>query len=333
MSGVMVVGVQRDGRLTDAARSALGFGRRVAAALQDNMECALVGEGSQEAPGMAIACGAARVYTAKVASSHHDVSSALAHVEAATKVSEPSVICCQFDAFGKEIVGRLARRLEAAAVSEVQGFVAEDGSIKWQRPVYGGKAIGTYGVNRPVVVVGIRPKTEDPAEPDPSRSGEVIEVTPPPVERAPFAVLIGEPASEGVRLEDARTIVAGGRGLGGPQAFKDLEQLAEVLGGAVGASRAACDAGWAPSTFQVGQTGSIVAPDLYVAIGISGASQHLAGIAGAKTVVAINKDPEAPIFRRADLGIVADYREVLPALTEEFRRLVGSGEQGAGSGE
>jgi electron transfer flavoprotein alpha subunit len=322
MSGVLIVGVQQDGRLTDAARSALEFGRRVAEALHDNLECVLVGEGSQEAAETAIACGATRVYTPKVACSHHDVSGTLAQVEAAAKVSEPSVICCEFDAFGKEIVGRLACRLEAAVVSEVQGFVSQSGSIQWQRPVYGGKAIGTYGVNRSVVVVGVRPKAEDPAEPDQSRRGAVVEVAPPPVDQALRAVLIGEPVSEGVRMADARVIVAGGRGLGGPEGFKDLEQLAEVLGGAVGASRAACDAGWAPSTFQVGQTGSIVAPDLYVAVGISGASQHLAGIASAKTVVAVNKDPEAPIFKRADLGIVADYREVLPALTEEFRRLV-----------
>jgi electron transfer flavoprotein alpha subunit len=132
-----------------------------------------------------------------------------------------------------------------------------------------------------------------------------------------------EQSSEGVRLEDARVIVAGGRGLGGPEPFQQIEALAKVLGGAVGASRAACDAGWIPSSHQVGLTGKTVVPDLYIAVGISGASQHMAGCSNARTIVAINKDGGANIFKSARFGVVGDWQKVLPAFTEQLHELLG----------
>jgi len=129
--------------------------------------------------------------------------------------------------------------------------------------------------------------------------------------------------SEGPRLEDAPVIVTGGRGVGGPDAFKELEELAKLLGGAVGASKAAVDSGWAPATLQVGLTGKMVSPDIYIAVGVSGAVQHMAGCSGAKTIIAINKDPEADIFKYARYGVVADWKQAFPAFKEKLREILG----------
>ncbi|MBI4540843.1 MAG: electron transfer flavoprotein subunit alpha/FixB family protein [Gemmatimonadetes bacterium] len=319
---VLVYARQEGGHLTEGARSALGFGASLAEAVRGELVAAVLGSGAPTAGRQAIACGASRaMVVSHAALDRYGAERHLAALEAVVGATGAWVICLHFDAHGKDLVGRLARRLDAAAVTEVVGFRVEEGSVLWERPVYGGKAVGVFRADGRRVVIGLRPKSRGPALADPARAGEVVGVECALPERVPVRV-IKEAVSEGARLEDARIIVSGGRGLGGSEPFRGLEELAELLGGVVGASRAACDAGWVPSTYQVGQTGAMVAPDLYIAVGISGASQHLAGIAGAKTVVAINRDPEAPIFRRADLGIAADYRDVLPALQEELRKIV-----------
>jgi electron transfer flavoprotein alpha subunit len=169
-------------------------------------------------------------------------------------------------------------------------------------------------------VITVRAKSQEPLAEDAGRSGNVETVAVELTEAK--ATLSGkdQAESEGVKLEDAEIVISGGRGLGAPEAFADLERLAGVVGGAVGASRAACDLGWYPPSQQVGLTGTVVSPTLYVAIAISGASQHMAGCGGAKNIVAINKDPEANIFRFSRFGIVDDYKKVLPALEEELKK-------------
>ncbi len=244
----------------------------------------------------------------------------LAAVEVVCRRAGPDVILFGAGDVGRELAPRLAHRLGGALVTDCVGIRADGGEIVFTRPVYGGKAMAEVAAGRGPFVATVRPRVFDPA-PSGGAAAEVV-----PVEVALDGVaartrVVERQAEDkaGPSLEEARVIVSGGRGVGGPEGFGMLEELAGLLGAALGASRAAVDAGWAPAAWQVGQTGKIVAPDLYIAIGISGASQHLAGISAAKHVVAVNKDPEAPIYKRAELGVAADYRQVVPALTRKLR--------------
>jgi electron transfer flavoprotein alpha subunit len=188
------------------------------------------------------------------------------------------------------------------------------------RPVFGGNAHAAYTSKTTPAVATVRAKSQEPLEADASRSGEVKALS---VEVSSRAKVVGrqEVKSEGIRLEDAKVVVSGGRGLGGPEGFEPLNDLAKILGGAVGASRAVVDLGWVPVSIQVGLTGKVVTPDLYIAVGISGASQHLAGITGVKNIVGINKDKDADIFKVSRYGAVADWKPFLIAFVEECRRL------------
>jgi electron transfer flavoprotein alpha subunit len=197
----------------------------------------------------------------------------------------------------------------------------EGGRLVMTRPCYGGNAHAQYTCKTMPQVATVRAKAMEPLEREASRTGEVRTFV--PASLASQAQVVGreQVESEGIRLEDAKVIVSGGRGLGSAEAFSELDTLAKALGGAVGASRAAVDLGWVPITSQIGLTGKVVTPDLYIAVGISGASQHLAGITGARNVVAVNKDAEADIFKIARFGVVADWKTFLPAFTEEVRKL------------
>ncbi len=226
--------------------------------------------------------------------------------------------------YGLEIAPVLGYKLGASVTLdciELRGN-AVSGQVTLTKPVYGGKANLELAVRTPPAVVAMRPRTVVPLNPQVGRRGDVLRVEVQLDVAAARTRLVERRVEESgaSRLEDARTIVSGGRGLGGKENFALLEQLAGVLGGTLGASRAACDLGWAPASWQIGQTGKKVAPDLYIAVGISGASQHMVGCSGAKHLVAINKDSKAPIFRAAELGVVEDYRAFIPALIEALRR-------------
>jgi len=228
------------------------------------------------------------------------------------------VVLLPADEQGGELAPRLAERLSGTAVTHVVGVETADGRRRWTRPVFGGKALASVvALAEPVVATVRRGAFE--ASPD---GGGYTQVQLAPLQSADGAVeLLGtEPVSSGAALEDASVIVSGGAGMGGEDGFAELEELAALLGGAVGASLAAVDNGWAPPERQVGLTGKSVSPDVYFAFGISGASQHLAGIGGAKAVVAVNTDPDAPIFRTARLGVVMDCRRLASALIDELRR-------------
>ena len=226
------------------------------------------------------------------------------------------------DTYSQEIAPRLAHRLGGSSMADAAAIRMDGDHLLAQRTAYGGKAISIYRLKKSPAVVWLRARGFEPAPEQPS-SGEVTSVD---LSLDPSRIRIvdrEEAAQEGVRLEDAQVIVSGGRGLGGPEPFQELKKLADTIGAEQGASRAACDAGWVPPNWQVGQTGKKVAPQLYLAIAISGASQHLLGMGDSKVVAAINTDADAPIFKHCSFGIVEDYKQVVPLLTEKLAALSG----------
>jgi electron transfer flavoprotein alpha subunit len=238
---------------------------------------------------------------------------------------QPALVLLGATTTGKDLAPRLAARLAVGLASDCTGFAVENGQLRITRPIYAGKAIATVEETQKPYMVTARPNVFAAPEPDtslkattetiPGDTGEI---------RAKVVEMIKE-AGERVELTEADIVVSGGRGLKAPENFAMIEELAKVLGAAVGASRAAVDAGWKDHSYQVGQTGKVVTPTLYIACGISGAIQHLAGMKTSKYIVAVNKDPDAPIFKVADYGIVADVFRVVPVLTEEFKKMKAEG--------
>ncbi|GGK33875.1 electron transfer flavoprotein subunit alpha [Caldalkalibacillus thermarum] len=223
---------------------------------------------------------------------------------------------------GKDVSPRIAAKLGAGLISDVTAIELDGDTPLFVRPIYSGKAFAKKKIKDGLIVATIRPNNIKPLEKDTTRITEVEELQ---VEIKDLRTVVKEVVSKTsgtVDLAEASIIVSGGRGVKSAEGFKPLYELAEVLGGAVGASRGACDAGYCDYALQIGQTGKVVTPDLYIACGISGAIQHLAGMSNSKVIVAINKDPEAEIFKVADYGIVGDLFEVVPKLTEEFKKVL-----------
>lgn len=235
---------------------------------------------------------------------------------------QSDVIFMAHSAVGKDIAPVVAMRLGAGQVSDIVGYDLEGGELVFTRPIYAGKAFTKVKVNDGVTVATVRPNNLPAPEQGFGKAGAVkkLEVS---FEQADLATVVKEiikKTTTGVDLTEAKIIISGGRGVKSADGFQPLKELADVLGAAVGASRGACDAGYCDYSMQIGQTGKVVTPDLYLACGISGAIQHLAGMSNSKVIVAVNKDPEAPIFQVADYGIVGDLFEVVPMLTEAFKK-------------
>jgi len=322
---VLVIAGHRDGDLKKVTFEMLGEGTRIADKMELGgvVEAALLGSRVGGVADALAHYGAARVYLADDPSlgrySSEGYTTVLAQL---IQKTEPAVVLLGATPQGQDLAARVAARLGLGLASDCTAFeVATDGRLIITRPIYGGRAIATVIEKTTPQIATVRPNVMMPLEPDTSRTAPVERLA---VEtgdiRAKVTDLIQESGRQQVRLAEAEIIVSGGRGLKGPENFYLLEQLADVLGAAVGASRAAVDAGWIDHSHQVGQTGKTVTPNLYIACGISGAVQHLAGMKTARYIVAINKDPEAPIFRVADYGIVGDLFEVVPVLTEEFKK-------------
>jgi len=326
MPGICVVATALDGALARSSLELVGGGRALGGSMGAGISAILLGPG----PGLPEATeslhrhGVPTVYRVTHPTlTPGQTDACLIAVEQIARARQPEVVLISADTVGRELAPRLAHRLGAALVTECVEMGAEGGAIVAKRQVYGGRALATMVVTRRPAVLSVKPRTLDVPEPAPtSGTVEDVAVT---IDAASLPARVREIQREQaeVGLEDAQIVVGGGRGLGGPDGFKLLEALAAVLGGAVGSSRPPADAGWVPISWQIGQTGKTVRPALYIAVGISGATQHVAGVSGSRTIVAINRDPEAPIFSLAHLGIVGDYREVVPLLTAKVKELKG----------
>ena len=317
--GVLVHCEISDGRLAPVAMEALGAGGRLAAALGQELSAILIGNGLGEAVQETIAYGAAKVYVADDPSlQDYSADAYLQAMEAVTQQSLPAVVLLGQTSVGRDLAPWLALRLGTGATMDCMALEIDSDTkrLLMTRPVYGGNAQAVQMCRTDPQVATIRLKSMAPAERDEARQGQVIDISA-AIQIPESGVTTRERKIEptaGVKLEDARVIVAGGRGIGSAAGFEQLAELAAVLDGAVGATRPPCDAKWAADSQQIGITGKIVSPDLYIAVAVSGASQHVSGCSSSKVIVAINKDPEANIFRVADYGIVDDWKAVVPAL-------------------
>ncbi len=325
--GILVLGDSAENELSSVSKELLAAGRRLADDLGEELAIALLGDTLDQPSRQAISHGADKVYAVNHPGlAEYQVELYLSAMEALAKDVSPRVILIGRTNQGRELAPRLAFRLGVGLAQDCLEVSVDSasGTLFANRPVYGGNAVAVVSCNYTPQVAAIRPKVYEPMEPDNSRQGLVVSF---PVEldmaqaRSKVVDVVAE-ESEGIKLEEARIVVSGGRGLGGPEPFQDLEQLAKALGGAVGASRAAVDSGWVPSSYQVGLTGKTITPEVYITVAISGASQHMAGCSGAKVIVAINKDAEANIFKEARYGVVGDWQEIVPAFTEAVRELV-----------
>ncbi len=326
MPGILVVTVGEGERLSRNALEVLGGAGRLGGRLGEGVAAVALGEKSEAAAPTLIAHGAQTVYTvSSPLLKEYQAELLLAALLPVCEKAQPRIILLAADSVGGDVAPRLAHRLRGSMVSEcleMDGSAGGQG-LRFVRQAYGGKALAAMVPKALPAVVTVKLRTMEPAVLQDGRTGQTVPVGVDLKAVEARTRVLDRQAEEGtgIKLEDARVVVSGGRGLKGPEGFKVLGELAQLLKGAVGASRAATDAGWVPASLQVGQTGKTVAPDLYIAVGISGATQHIAGMSGAKTIVAINTDPEAPIFKLAQLGVVADYRTMLPRLVAKCREL------------
>lgn len=326
MSGILVLATTKDGRLTRDTLELLTGARMLKEKLAEPVATAILGTEVGSYVPLLFAHGADQVYRAEhpLLEGYQGDAYTLALHQICER-AQPTVVLLPGDVMGRELGPRLAHRLQAAFVAEFIDFDLDQasGRLQFTRQTYGGKAMAVVQPRVNSVVATAKLRTLEPATQKEGPTGEEIRVDV-ALEASQLTTRLIERVQEestGVKLEDAKIVVSGGRGVHGPEGFEVLEELAQVLKGAVGASRAATDAGWVPPSWQIGQTGRNVSAELYLAFGISGATQHVAGISGSKHIVAVNTDPAAPIFKVAQLGIVGDWKAVATTLIERCKEL------------
>jgi len=326
--GVLIVGELTDGGIAGVTGELLGVGRKLADALQEELSVVFLGSGVGDTAKQAFAQGADKVYVADAPIfKGYQPESAVFVLDKLCREISPSVVVLAVTYMGRDLAPRLAHRLQTGLAMDCVELNIEPGtnSLIATRPVFGGKALAEVdcGSIKPAMA-SVRAKSQEPLSTDLSRQGDVISIdvnVDPSVARTAVVDVVSVVA-EGVKLEDARIVVGGGRGMGSVENWKLLEDLAEDLKGAVGSTRGACDEGYCPMDTQLGITSKNVAPELYLAVGISGASQHMSGVSFSKHIVCINKDADAPIFKGSELGVVGRWEDILPAFHQKVKELL-----------
>lgn len=323
MPGIFILAERReDGKFKKVTFELLTKAKELGQKLNEDVCAILIGSGVSGAEKELFAYGAKKAFVADdeklkdyTTDPYADVLSNL------LKEQSASVFLSAFTSTGKDLAPRVAQRLSAGLASDCVNVDVEDGKITATRPMMAGKTLVKVAFKSKPAMITVRPNSFSAASPNGNGQGETITVTAGGVKTRTKVLEVAKTGGARPELTEAEIIVSGGRGIKGPENFPILEELADMIGAAVGASRAVVDAGWRPHSDQVGQTGKTVSPTLYLAFGISGAIQHLAGMSSSKVIVAINKDAEAPIFKVANYGVVGDLFQMAPALKEELKKL------------
>jgi electron transfer flavoprotein alpha subunit len=325
--GIMVYCEASENKLAPISMELLGAGSRLASELSQQLSAVMIGSNISGLAKEAIAYGARKVYVIDdPLLKDYLTDTYLSMMEKVVNETKPAIVLLGQTQTGRDLTPRLAFRLNTAATLDCIGLTIDPATKRMlmTKPVYGGNAQAIQYCEADPQIATVRSKAFSPLVKDDNLQGEVTSIAA-GIDPALIRTKVVErkiEAAAGVKLEEAHVIVTGGRGMGGPDGFKQIEALAKILKGAMGASRPPCDNKWVPDSIQVGLTGKIVSPDLYIAVALSGSSQHLSGCSGSKTIVAINKDPEANIFKVAHFGIVADWKKALPAFTQKVSELV-----------
>lgn len=319
MSNVFVVGEIKDGELKKISKELTSAGRKIADSLGGQVEVLLIGAGAEKFAGDLGAVGADKVLTASAGDFNAEAYANI--ISEVVKSKKPSVVLMPHTGYGKDYSPRVAVKIGAGIVADVVGLSVDGGKVVAKKPIYSGKAYANIKVTTDIQAFTVRPNSQEVGSKAGAGATEAVSANAGDVK----VKITGTELTGGskIQLTEASIIVSGGRGMKGPENFPMLQSLADLLGAALGASRAAVDSGWISHSHQVGQTGKTVSPNCYIACGISGSIQHMAGMGSSKYIVAINKDPEAPIFKVATYGVVADLFEVVPALTSEFKKVLG----------
>jgi electron transfer flavoprotein alpha subunit len=318
-NGVLILAEVADGDVVAITNELIGAAQRLGAGPVSAM---LIGSGVEAAASKIT--GVEKTYVVDDASlAQYTTDGFTAAAAAVAQQADPAIILLGQTDIGRDLGPALASKLGTAVAMDTIAMEMKDGKLHTTRPAYGGNARAVNSFSTEPAIATVRPKSQDAVEG--GAAGAVEKVSADLSAVRTKVVDRQEASAEGVRLEDAAVVVSGGRGLGGPEGFEGIEELAKLLNGAVGCSRAVADLGWRPVAEQVGLTGKVVSPTIYIAVAISGASQHMAGCSGSKNIIAINKDADANIFKASRFGIVGDYKQVLPALIDAVKKVKAEG--------